>query len=53
MILGAYSLLLENPSPSREEIIRHMDDHLCRCGAHKQILEAIEAASKAMSGAKA
>jgi aerobic-type carbon monoxide dehydrogenase small subunit (CoxS/CutS family) len=42
MILTAYALLLKNPHPSREEIIRGMDDNLCRCGAHKRIVEAIE-----------
>jgi carbon-monoxide dehydrogenase small subunit len=42
MIMNAYALLLKNANPSREEIIRGMDDNLCRCGAHKRILEAIE-----------
>ena len=48
MILTAYALLLKNPHPSKEEIIRGMDDNLCRCGAHKRIVEAIEDASKKM-----
>ena len=48
MILTAYALLMKNAHPSREEIIRGMDDNLCRCGAHKRILEAIESASKKM-----
>jgi nicotinate dehydrogenase subunit A len=42
MIMNAYALLLKNPHASREEIIRSMDDNLCRCGAHKRIIEAIE-----------
>lgn len=46
MIMNAYGLLLENRRPSREEIISGMDDNLCRCGAHKRIIEAIEAVSK-------
>ena len=50
MILGAYALLLKTPKPSRAEIVRQMDDHLCRCGAHVRIVEAIEAASAAMKG---
>jgi nicotinate dehydrogenase subunit A len=48
MILTAYALLLRNPHPSREEIIRDMDDNLCRCGAHKRIVEAIESVSQRM-----
>ena len=44
MILTAYSLLLKNPNPSREEIIEEMNDNLCRCGAHNRIVQAIETA---------
>jgi len=43
MIMNAYGLLLANKKPSREEIVLGMDDNLCRCGAHKRIVEAIEA----------
>ncbi len=50
MILTAYSLLQENPQPTREEIIRGMEDNLCRCGAHTRIIDAIEAAAAAMKG---
>ncbi len=46
MILNAYSLLLKNPHPSREEIIDGMNDNLCRCGAHNRIIQAIETAAK-------
>jgi aerobic-type carbon monoxide dehydrogenase small subunit (CoxS/CutS family) len=51
MILSAYGLLRENPQPSYSEILQGMEDNLCRCGAHKRIVEAIEAASKEMKGA--
>jgi aerobic-type carbon monoxide dehydrogenase small subunit (CoxS/CutS family) len=46
MIMNAHGLLNSNPKPSRQEIIRGMDDNLCRCGAHKRILEAIAAAAE-------
>jgi len=45
MILEAYSLLTKNPRPTRAEILTGMDGNLCRCGAHKRIVEAIEAAA--------
>ena len=45
MILEAYSLLSKNPNPSRSEIVSGMDGNLCRCAAHKRIVEAIEAAA--------
>jgi len=50
IIMSAYSLLLKNPSPDRNEIIKGMENNLCRCGAHTQIIEAIESASKVMKG---
>jgi carbon-monoxide dehydrogenase small subunit len=50
MIMNAYGLLLKNPSPDRTEIIQGMNNNLCRCGAHGQIIEAIESASKIMKG---
>jgi aerobic-type carbon monoxide dehydrogenase small subunit (CoxS/CutS family) len=45
MIMGGHALLLENPKPSRDEILKGMEGHLCRCGAHVRIVDAIEAAS--------
>ena len=50
MILKAYSLLADNPTPSRAEIIEGMDENLCRCGAHVRIVAAIETASREMKG---
>ena len=46
MIMNAYALLLKNPKPTRTQIVQAMDDNLCRCGAHKRIIQAIESASK-------
>jgi aerobic-type carbon monoxide dehydrogenase small subunit (CoxS/CutS family) len=50
MILTAYSLLQQNPQPTREEIIAGMDHNLCRCGAHTRIIDAIQAAATEMKG---
>ena len=52
MILNAYSLLLKNPEPSRQEIIDGMEYNLCRCGAHIRIIRAIEDAALEMKGAR-
>lgn len=46
MIMNAYSMLQKDKQPSRAAIIEHMDDNLCRCGAHQRIVAAIEEASK-------
>ena len=52
MIVNAYALLRKNPHPTREQIARHMEDNLCRCGAHGRILDAIQqAAQPAKAGA--
>lgn len=50
MIMGAHALLLASPRPSRVEIIQGMERHLCRCGAHVRIVDAIESASAATTG---
>ena len=48
MLMNAAGLLNGNPHPSRDEIVEGMEGNLCRCGAHKRIIEAIDAASKRM-----
>jgi aerobic-type carbon monoxide dehydrogenase small subunit (CoxS/CutS family) len=52
MILNAYSLLLEKPQPTEAEIIKGMNDNLCRCGAHIRIVQAIQSAAKEMRGGR-
>jgi aerobic-type carbon monoxide dehydrogenase small subunit (CoxS/CutS family) len=50
MILTAVGLLRSRPQPTREQIIRGMDDNFCRCGAHTRIVDAIQSAAAAMKG---
>ena len=50
MIMNAYGLLLNNPEPSRKDIIEGMEENLCRCGAHNRIVEAIQTAAAEMKG---
>lgn len=50
MIMNACSLLLKNPSPTRQEIVDGMDDNLCRCGAHTRIILAIQDTAKELKG---
>ena len=45
MIVGGHALLMSNPKPTRDEILKGMEGHLCRCGAHVRIVDAIESAS--------
>jgi isoquinoline 1-oxidoreductase alpha subunit len=45
-IMKAAELLASNPKPNREEIIRHMDGNICRCGTYHRIIAAVERASR-------
>ncbi len=51
MIMNAYSLLLKNPKPTRDQIIQDMENNICRCGAHQRIVQAIEAVAGQKRGA--
>ena len=48
MILEAYAFLLKNPKPTRADIVKALDAHLCRCAAHVRIVSAVETAAAAM-----
>ena len=50
MIMNAVALLMKNPKPSREQIIKGMEDNYCRCGAHIRIIKAIETAATKFEG---
>ncbi|TFZ04431.1 (2Fe-2S)-binding protein [Ramlibacter rhizophilus] len=45
-IMQAATLLARNANPSREQIVRHMDGNICRCGTYQRIVKAIERAAK-------
>jgi nicotinate dehydrogenase subunit A len=51
MILSAHALLAATPNPTREQVIAGLDRNLCRCGAHRRILRAVEAAARTNGGA--
>ena len=45
MIMSATALLNTNPKPTRDEIVKHMNGNVCRCGTYLRILNAIEIAA--------
>jgi isoquinoline 1-oxidoreductase subunit alpha len=45
-IMKAAELLAHNRSPSREQIVAHMDGNICRCGTYHRIIAAIQRAAK-------
>ena len=50
--MSGTALLMENPQPNREEIVRAISGNLCRCTGYARIIEAIEdvAAQNARQG---
>lgn len=50
MILRAYRLLQENPSPSEEEIRFGISGNLCRCTGYQNIVKAIQYAAAKLGG---
>jgi aerobic-type carbon monoxide dehydrogenase small subunit (CoxS/CutS family) len=45
MIMSGVALLKKNPKPLREQIVKHMDRNICRCGTYLRIVRAIEIAA--------
>lgn len=45
-IMQAAALLAENPNPSRDQIVAHMNGNICRCGTYTRIIAAIQRASR-------
>lgn len=50
MILEAVGLLAKNPQPSAQDIVKGLDEHLCRCGTHPRVVKAVQEAAR-MKGA--
>ncbi len=50
ILISAKALLDRNPAPDRAEIVRALDGHLCRCGAHQRIIRAVERAAAVLRG---
>lgn len=50
MVLSAKALLDANPSPTREEVVRHLSRNLCRCTGYVKIIEGVLNAAKLLRG---
>jgi nicotinate dehydrogenase subunit A len=50
IIMSAAALLAKKPEPTREDVARALDRHLCRCGTHVRVLRAIQRAAREMAG---
>jgi isoquinoline 1-oxidoreductase alpha subunit len=45
-IMKAVELLAKTKSPTREQIVQHMNGNICRCGTYVRIVRAIQRAAK-------
>lgn len=50
IVVRAKHLIDNNPSPSREEIAKSLNNNICRCTGYVKIIDAIDAAAKAFRG---
>ena len=50
IVTRAKSLIDKNPEPSRDEISKSLNNHICRCTGYVKIVDAIDLAAKAFRG---
>jgi len=48
IVMRAAAFLKSNPEPSRDDIARSLNQHICRCTGYKKIIDAIEAVGASM-----
>lgn len=48
VLMSSYALLLHNPAPRRDEIVKALSGNLCRCTGYGQIIAALENAARRM-----
>lgn len=48
ILIGAKALLDRNPDPTRAEIGKALAWHLCRCGVHNRVMDAVALAARRM-----
>jgi nicotinate dehydrogenase subunit A len=49
ILVSLVLLFRQNLSPDRDQIIRVLDRHLCRCGTHTRILKAVDLAKQRLA----
>ena len=50
IVVRAKHLISKTPLPSRDEIARSLNNHICRCTGYVKIIDAIEMAARAFNG---
>lgn len=52
MIMTGVAFLGLNPDPSEDDVLLGMEHNICRCGAHKRIVQSVMVAAAEMKGGK-
>src|SRR5579863_8630524 len=52
MIMATKALLMHNPKPSETDMLEALRHHLCRCGAHVEIMRAMKRAAGGVAEAQ-
>lgn len=47
LVVAVTALLMQNPAPDRAAVIAALTPHLCRCGSHPRVLDAVNRAARA------
>lgn len=50
IVARAKNMIDKNPEPSRDEIIKMLNPHICRCTGYTKIIDSIELAAKGLRG---
>ena len=51
MLMVATALLDDNPAPTRDDVVRAISGHVCRCTGYEAIIDAVLVAADAQRGA--
>jgi aerobic-type carbon monoxide dehydrogenase small subunit (CoxS/CutS family) len=49
-VMMSHELLSENPAPSHDDVVDHLEGNICRCGAYAEICQAVLTAAEKRSG---
>lgn len=52
MLMAATVLLEENPAPTRNDVVRAISGHVCRCTGYEAIIDAVLSAADVQRGAE-
>jgi nicotinate dehydrogenase subunit A len=52
MVVMTVALLARNPDPTEDDVRRELSCNLCRCGAHLEILQAVQLAAARMRASR-